>query len=233
RADGGRRTDQLRSCPAGRSTRGGPHLGPAGATTSGRRLPHSAGPDRCGTGTAHDRAGPRAGIGGGSGVDRRRERVPRYRDVGAPGAGLRAERGGPGGTVHPTVAYARPAGPQLPDRRCRQAAWLAATAYLRCDDESLLTRVIADRAVSSLEFRRIAPTVAVSPASVNRVLEVLRAANYAPAGEAADGQALSLDAHPPRVTARSSARISRLRPATNTTNHLTEVVNRLRAGDQI
>jgi len=109
----------------------------------------------------------------------------------------------------------------------------AATAYLRCDDESLLTRVIADRAVSSLEFRRIAPTVAVSPASVNRVLEVLRAANYAPAGEAADGQALSLDAHPPRVTARSSARISRLRPATNTTNHLTEVVNRLRAGDQI
>ena len=48
----------------------------------------------------------------------------------------------------------------------------AATAYLRCDDESLLTRVIVDRAVSSLDFRRIAPTVAVSPAPVNRVLEV-------------------------------------------------------------
>ena len=64
----------------------------------------------------------------------------------------------------------------------------AATAYLRCDDESLLTRVIVDRAVSSLDFRRIAPTVAISPAPVNRVLEVLRAANYAPAGEAPTGR---------------------------------------------
>jgi Helicase conserved C-terminal domain len=109
----------------------------------------------------------------------------------------------------------------------------AASSYLRCDDESLLTRVIADRAVSSLEFRRIAPTVAVSPAAVQRVLEVLRGANYAPAGEAPDGQVLSIDEHPQRATGRSSARVSRLRPTTNTTDQLAEVVNRLRAGDQI
>jgi Helicase conserved C-terminal domain len=108
----------------------------------------------------------------------------------------------------------------------------AATSYLRCDDESLLTRVVADRAVAGLDFRRIAPTVAISAAPVNRVLEILRAANYAPVPEAPDGQVLSLDERPPRASGRSSARTSRLRPTANATSHLAEVVSRMRAGDR-
>ncbi|MCW2622169.1 MAG: hypothetical protein JWL64_1771, partial [Frankiales bacterium] len=62
-----------------------------------------------------------------------------------------------------------------------------AGAYLRCDDEALLTEVLAHRRVRDLGLRRLAPTVLISLAPVGQVLEDLRAAGYSPAAEAPDG----------------------------------------------
>jgi hypothetical protein len=62
-----------------------------------------------------------------------------------------------------------------------------AGAYLRCDDEQLLTEVIADHRLEPLRLRRIAPTVVVAAATPGPLVEALRAAGYAPVGERADG----------------------------------------------
>ncbi len=60
-------------------------------------------------------------------------------------------------------------------------------AYLRSDDVALLDRVEADRALSLLQMRRIAPTVLVSPVAAGTVLDVLREQQYGPVAEGADG----------------------------------------------
>jgi hypothetical protein len=64
------------------------------------------------------------------------------------------------------------------------------SAYLRCDDEGLLSEVLAAKNTSALRFRRLAPTVLVTDAQVSTVLDVLRSAGYAPAAEAPDGALL-------------------------------------------
>ena len=66
----------------------------------------------------------------------------------------------------------------------------ATASYLRCDDESLLTEVLAHRRAGALGLRRLAPTVVVSTAPVTQLLEDLRAAGYSPAAEAPDGALL-------------------------------------------
>ncbi len=65
-----------------------------------------------------------------------------------------------------------------------------ASSYVRCDDEALLTEVLAHKRASALLLRRLAPTVLVSPVPVNQVLEDLRALGFAPAAEAPDGALL-------------------------------------------
>ena len=65
-----------------------------------------------------------------------------------------------------------------------------AGAYVRCDDEGLLTEVLADRRVESLRLRRLAPSVIVSPLAPERVAERLRELGYAPAAETPDGALL-------------------------------------------
>lgn len=107
----------------------------------------------------------------------------------------------------------------------------AASSYLRCDDEALLTGVVADRRVDSLRLRRIAPTVVVSRSAVDRMLDVLREAGYAPVAESAEGTV---------VLTRPDARRAASRPApprpteppTVSDTQLTELVRALRAGDQ-
>ncbi len=78
-----------------------------------------------------------------------------------------------------------------------------AGSYLRCDDEALLSEVIVAKRVGPLRLRRLAPTVLVSSAPLDLVLELLRAAGYAPAAEAPDGALL---------LARPDARRTTLRP---------------------
>ena len=62
-----------------------------------------------------------------------------------------------------------------------------ANAYVRCDDPAVLDELMVTRAVEALRLRRLAPTVAVSPASPNALLERLREGGLAPAVEAGDG----------------------------------------------
>jgi hypothetical protein len=108
-----------------------------------------------------------------------------------------------------------------------------AGAYLRCDDESLLTRVLSDRAVAALNLRRIAPTVVIAEAPVTRVLAVLREAGFAPAAESPGGELITLGADAPRSPPRPAARTAVTRGAAGTETQLTELVRRIRSGDAL
>ena len=72
-------------------------------------------------------------------------------------------------------------------RRHGQTRVGAATAYIRSDDEAVLETMVAERALSVLRLRRIAPTVVVSSADPAVLLETLRDNGFAPVQEAADG----------------------------------------------
>jgi Helicase conserved C-terminal domain len=72
-------------------------------------------------------------------------------------------------------------------RRHGQARVGSARAYVRCDDEATLGAMVADRGLSALQLRSIAPTVLVSPVAAETVLEFLREQGFAPAGETPDG----------------------------------------------
>ncbi|MEU1308862.1 helicase C-terminal domain-containing protein [Streptomyces cinnamoneus] len=79
----------------------------------------------------------------------------------------------------------------------------AASSYLRCDDESVLAELLADRRSAPLRLRRLAATVLASQAAPDALLEGLRAMGYAPAAESAEGDVVvtRADAHrtPPRT----------------------------------
>ena len=66
----------------------------------------------------------------------------------------------------------------------------ASTSYIRCDDEALLSELLATKQTALLGLRRLAPTVITSQAPLNQVLQVLRDLGHAPAAEAADGAVL-------------------------------------------
>lgn len=78
----------------------------------------------------------------------------------------------------------------------------AATAYLRSDDIALIATVLADRRCADLRLRRIAETVLVSAATVNRAVEILRAAGYVPAAEDTSGGLVLGWPEPRRAPAR-------------------------------
>jgi hypothetical protein len=104
-----------------------------------------------------------------------------------------------------------------------------ATSYLRCDDEALLSEVLAAKKAAVLKLRRLAPTVVTSALPVGEVLDVLRSLGYAPAAEAADGALLVAAAEPRRTAVRH-------RPPRRTEHVLEEeqarlAVTALRAGD--
>lgn len=108
-----------------------------------------------------------------------------------------------------------------------------ATSYLRCDDEALLSRVLAEPGLDSLGLVRIAPTVLISSSAISSVLERLRRAGFAPAAESSDGAVLSFAADAPRVPARQHSRISRARSSSISEGQLAEVVTRLRASERL
>lgn len=108
----------------------------------------------------------------------------------------------------------------------------AASAYLRCDDDALLTELLADRRASGLRLRRLAPTVLAAQTEPGPLLQQLRTLGYAPAAESAEGDVLITrpDAHrtPPR-----SAPVPVLDgPPPVTAPLLTAAVRSIRAGDR-
>jgi hypothetical protein len=107
----------------------------------------------------------------------------------------------------------------------------AAGCYLRCDDEALLAAVSADRKVESLMLRRIAPTVLVGKAGVERLLAVLRDAGYAPVAESAEGAVVISRPDARRAAGRPAAPRPTEPPAV-ADSQLTELVRAVRAGDR-
>ncbi len=72
-------------------------------------------------------------------------------------------------------------------RRHGQTRIGGATAYVRSDDEAVLESMVADRTLSTIQLRRIAPTVLISPADPLVMLDLLRESGYAPVQEGPDG----------------------------------------------
>lgn len=74
-----------------------------------------------------------------------------------------------------------------------------ASAFVRCEDAALLAQAVAAPATESVELRLLAPTVAVSQASIGDVLTALRTAGFAPAAEDASGAIVDLRSRGTRV----------------------------------
>lgn len=72
-------------------------------------------------------------------------------------------------------------------RRHGRVRVATAAAVVRSDDESVLSELLADRRAASLRLRRVAPTVLLTQAPPETVLDVLRAVGLAPAAETEDG----------------------------------------------
>ncbi|MFC5950769.1 helicase-associated domain-containing protein [Pseudonocardia lutea] len=106
-----------------------------------------------------------------------------------------------------------------------------ASAFLRSDDEVLLSEVLAHPETTSLELRRIAPTVAVSPVALAELLDGLRAAGFSPAAEDATGGVLDLGPRGARTDPRRPR--SRTVLADPSEERLDAVVAKMRAGDAL
>ncbi|MEU4644375.1 helicase-associated domain-containing protein [Micromonospora sp. NPDC023814] len=110
----------------------------------------------------------------------------------------------------------------------------SAGAYVRSDDEALLTEVLADRRLESLALRRLAPTVLSTPYQVGRMLTALREAGYAPVPEDASGAAVLSRPKTRRAPARVSVTTRTLDPLTApklSMPRLLGVVEQIRRGD--
>ena len=62
-----------------------------------------------------------------------------------------------------------------------------ASAYLRCDDPTTVSAILADKRFATLRLVRLADTVIAASSPVDAVLERLRAAGYSPSAENSDG----------------------------------------------
>lgn len=77
-----------------------------------------------------------------------------------------------------------------------------ASSFIRCDDPALLAHAAVAPAVSGLEVRLLAPTVAVSQAPIAEVLAALRRDGFAPAAEDSSGTIVDLRRRGSRVPAK-------------------------------
>jgi hypothetical protein len=107
-----------------------------------------------------------------------------------------------------------------------------AKAYVRCDDDTALSEVIADRRSARLRLRRLAPTVLVAAASAEELLSGLREMGYAPAAESDSGVVVirRLDVH--RTGPRRRPSPIGAEPPAPSDVMLTAAVRALRAGDR-
>jgi hypothetical protein len=109
----------------------------------------------------------------------------------------------------------------------------AATSFLRSDDEVLIAEVLASPAAGSLELRRIAPTVAVSPLPLAELMDGLRAAGFTPAAEDTGGAVLDLSDRGRRTAPRRRTGDRAVRPVEADAGQLRGLVARMRAGDTL
>lgn len=84
-----------------------------------------------------------------------------------------------------------------------------ASSFVRCDDPVLLAHAVAAPAMTRLEVRLLAPTVAVSQASIAEVLAALRQDGFAPAAEDSSGAIVDLRRRGARVPGNVVRRLLR------------------------
>ena len=116
-------------------------------------------------------------------------------------------------------------------RRHGQTRVGSVSAYVRSDDSAVLDTMLADRGLAALQLRRVAPTVAVSPAHTAVVLEMLRENGFAPVAETTDGGVMV----PPVSHHRTPARRQSASPTLTSfvDDELTAtLVSALRAGEE-
>ena len=106
-----------------------------------------------------------------------------------------------------------------------------AQSFLRSDDPALLAQVLAAPVADTLALRAIAPTVAIALAPLGELLEQLRAAGFAPAGEDSAGAIVDLRPRGARIAVRPLAR-KPYRPNPPSDEQLALLVTELRAGER-
>ncbi|BCM67681.1 hypothetical protein EASAB2608_03015 [Streptomyces sp. EAS-AB2608] len=107
----------------------------------------------------------------------------------------------------------------------------AASAYVRCDDDTLLNEILADRRAAALRLRRLAPTVLAAQTDPATLLEGLRAMGYAPAAESAEGDVLITRAHAHRTPPRTAPEPVPDGPPPPDATLLSAAIRAIRAGD--
>ncbi|NLU82421.1 helicase-associated domain-containing protein [Rhodococcus sp. HNM0569] len=105
-----------------------------------------------------------------------------------------------------------------------------ASAFVRSEDPALLSEVLAHPVADALALRALAPTVAVSQAPLREVLDELRGAGFAPAGEDSSGTLVDLRPKGARVLGRRGRQSPR-GPSAPTSEQLEAMVRSVRAGD--
>ncbi|GAA0303109.1 helicase-associated domain-containing protein [Streptomyces turgidiscabies] len=107
----------------------------------------------------------------------------------------------------------------------------AASAYVRCDDDAVLSEILADKRSESLRLRRLAPTVLAAQADPAALLDGLRAMGFAPAAESAEGDVLITRAHAHRTPPRTAPDPVPDGPPAPDTTLLSAAIRAIRAGD--
>ncbi|MEU0398962.1 helicase C-terminal domain-containing protein [Streptomyces sp. NPDC006197] len=108
----------------------------------------------------------------------------------------------------------------------------AASAYVRCDDDTVLGEILADRRSAALGLRRLAPTVLAAQTDPASLLDGLRSMGYAPAAESAEGDVLVTRADAYRTPARTAPVPVPDGPPVPDTTLLGAAVKAIRAGDR-
>ncbi|MGW0859012.1 helicase C-terminal domain-containing protein [Streptomyces sp. NPDC002690] len=107
----------------------------------------------------------------------------------------------------------------------------AASSYVRCDDESVLNEILADKRSAVLRLRRLAPTVLASQTDPASLLDGLRDLGYAPAAESAEGDVLITRAGARRTPPRTAPVPVPEGPPVPDDTLLGAAVRAIRAGD--
>ncbi|MGV9857769.1 helicase-associated domain-containing protein [Gordonia sp. NPDC003425] len=107
-----------------------------------------------------------------------------------------------------------------------------ASSFIRCEDPTMLAAVLRSDAADHLALRALAPTVAVSPSEVRDVIDRLREAGFAPAGEDSSGALVDLRDRGSRVSAARGRRHPVPRRSAPTAEQLRSVVSRMRSHDR-
>jgi hypothetical protein len=108
----------------------------------------------------------------------------------------------------------------------------SSSSFVRCDDEAVLARIMADPKVGALGLRRVAPTVLASHLDPNMLLDRLKGMDLHPTAEAADGTLAVAPGQTRRAPDRPPIEVAsfgRPRPADAL---LVAAVRAIRAGDR-